>query len=259
MANIALRYICQCSLDLTIPTQLCYLVYACFLPQIMLADGINFIANSMTITFLLGYLFALWAALAAWSWFDINARTDNFFYKIGAILIVATGSILGFAIYLLLRPSLTKEEVELREIEQAILTSQSQLLACPSCHFAIKDDFAYCPNCSFKLYADCRECAKPINVSWSACPYCGKEREKPAPVKIVEEKPAEVKPIEIPVEVALASEKKATSGTFFSTIISLLRKRNEKRKEKAKPKTKKAPKKASKAKKAAHSSKKKKT
>jgi RNA polymerase subunit RPABC4/transcription elongation factor Spt4 len=203
----------------------------------MVADLISFVANSLTVTLFLGYLFALWAALVAWTWFDISARTDNFLYRFGAILIVATGAVFGFAIYLLLRPSLTREEVEVREIEEAILASQSQFLSCPSCHSSVREDFAYCPNCSFKLHTECSSCGKQINISWGTCPYCGKEREKLP----------QVKPAAVPVAVALASDKKTSNIAFFSTIVSLLRKRNEKRR--ARPKQKLAPKKPAKAKK----------
>ncbi|OGY22052.1 MAG: hypothetical protein A2126_04725 [Candidatus Woykebacteria bacterium GWB1_45_5] len=198
----------------------------------MLASIVSFVANSLTITALVGYIFALWAALLVWTWFDISARTDNILYRLGAVLIVATGAILGFAIYLLLRPAYTTEEAKIREVEGAILTSQSEFLSCSSCHQAVREDFAYCPNCSLKLYSKCSECDKQINVSWNACPFCGRERKIPLPAKPAVEptKPAEVPVItEVPARIEVVGKGRVPSLTFFSTLAGLLKRRDVKK------------------------------
>jgi RNA polymerase subunit RPABC4/transcription elongation factor Spt4 len=139
----------------------------------MVAEFITFLTDSLTITLLVGYLFALWAALVVWTWIDISGRTDSILYRLGAILIVATGAVLGFAIYLLLRPGFTKDEGHLREIEEAILASQTQHQACPNCYTSLRRDFAFCPNCSEKLTMECASCQKKVNLAWNICPYCG--------------------------------------------------------------------------------------
>ena len=141
-----------------------------------MAEIISFISNSLTTTLLVGYLFALWAALLVWTWLDINARSDNNLFKLVAIIIVGTGAILGFAIYLLLRPGHTKDEIQARQIEEGLITSQSQLQACPNCYYSIRRDFTYCPSCSEKLTAECSACSKKINMLWGTCPYCGKKQ-----------------------------------------------------------------------------------
>jgi len=193
----------------------------------MMVDIINFIANSLTITVLIGYLFALWAALVAWTWLDISNRTDTLLYRFGAILLVATGSVFGFAIYLLLRPSYTRDEAQMREIEEAILASQSQFLTCPACHHTAREDFVYCPNCALKLLSECASCGKQINVSWNSCPYCGKERRK-----VVEVKPEE-RAVEAPAPVvAVSLDKKGRSLAFFSALTGFLKRRNVKKRSK---------------------------
>ena len=155
----------------------------------MVADFITFLTNSLTITLLVAYIFALWAALVIWTWMDIAARTDSILYRFGAVLIVATGAFLGFAIYLLLRPAFTKEEGRVREVEEAILASQTQLQACPTCFAAVRRDFAFCPNCSEKLSVECSSCQKKVNPFWTSCPYCGvkqketEEKEIPEVIK----------------------------------------------------------------------------
>jgi hypothetical protein len=192
----------------------------------MIATIVAFLANSLTITVLLAYLFALWAAIVAWTWFDISTRTDNILYKLGAILIVATGAIFGFAIYLLLRPAYTQEEARMRKLEEVLLVSQSGFLSCPSCHFAVREDFAYCPNCSFKLHSKCSSCSREIDVSWNSCPYCGGEQKapfEPKPVEVVPQMPAAAEP-------AMAT--KGRNFALFSTLASFLKPRNVKRRSK---------------------------
>src|SRR3990167_3834399 len=184
----------------------------------MVADAIGFVSNSLTITLLVAYVFALWAAIVAWTWIDINTRTDNTFYRLGAVLIVATGAILGFAIYLLLRPNLTKDEEKLREVEEAILSSQSQLLTCPDCYHAVKEDFSYCPNCSRKLVGACASCSREINNSWNVCPHCG-TRQREVEVK----KPAVQV---IPGAISTQSSLKNRSLVLFSSLGNLIKKIN---------------------------------
>lgn len=150
----------------------------------MVADFISFLSSSLTITILVIYVFVLWAALVIWTWLDASSRTNNILYRLGATLIVVFGSLLGVAIYVLLRSGTTKEDNSIREIEEAVIASQSQLQACPNCYHSIRRDFSFCPSCSHKLTTECNSCQKKINKNWNACPYCGERQ------KIVEEIPA---------------------------------------------------------------------
>jgi len=185
-----------------------------------MAEVVAFLSNSLTITVLVAYIFALWAALVVWAWFDVSSRTDNSLYRLGAILMVATGALLGFAIYILLRPNLTKEEVQLREIEEALLTSQATLNICPSCHTSAKEDFEYCSSCSFKLSVACQNCDRKTSVAWSTCPYCGAKRE--IPVELPKEAQKE--------EVAFAESKspkirRLVTLAFLSSIFNYVKSR----------------------------------
>lgn len=182
-----------------------------------MSEVIAFISNSLTISVFVGYIFALWAALVAWSWIDINSRTDNNWFKLGAVVIVATGALLGFAIYLLLRPSLTKDEIALREIEEAVLASQSQFFTCPTCHYTIRDDFAYCPNCSLKLHSVCEGCEHEININWNSCPYCGKDQRK---------KQTEEKRVDVLTPAGVVSEERSRNLMIFSALSNWFKERN---------------------------------
>ena len=177
----------------------------------MIADFIYFVSNSLTVTVLVGYIFALWAALVVWTWIDISSRTSNIPYRLGAVLIVVTGAALGFAIYLLLRPSLTKEDAQLREVEEAILASQSQFQSCPDCYNIVREDFAFCPNCATKLLTACPHCNRETNIAWKVCPYCGERQ------KVVEA---------VPVKAAPLIGLKNRSFVFFSGVTSFIKKIN---------------------------------
>jgi len=184
-----------------------------------MVEVISFLTSSLTITLLVVYVFALWAALVLWTWFDVSDRTENALYRLGAVLIVATGIVLGFAIYLLLRPGSTKDEIQMRRVEEAILSSQAHLYTCPECFSVIKEEYLYCTNCAVKLVEACGNCSSNINITWNVCPYCGTKQ----PRETVE------KPKEQPqVAPGLASQKRVRTAALFSSIFSYLNKvRNE--------------------------------
>jgi len=138
-----------------------------------MSELIAFITNSLTLTTLLAYIFGLWATIVIWTWFDVSSRTGNLIFRFGSIIIVATGFIFGLAIYLILRPDLTKEEKAVQSMEDSMFVSQASVLLCPNCYSTIKDDFVFCSTCAFKLQTSCKNCSKKINVSWFVCPFCG--------------------------------------------------------------------------------------
>ena len=138
----------------------------------MVADTLNFLSQSSTITIILAYLFALWAALTIWTWFDVSNRTRNFFYRIGAMILVSLGSLLGFVIYLMLRPSQTRDEAEFRELEEKIFESQSRSALCFNCSEVVHPEFTYCANCGEQVKKSCQNCEREINFNWNICPFC---------------------------------------------------------------------------------------
>ncbi|MCH8821363.1 zinc ribbon domain-containing protein [Patescibacteria group bacterium] len=140
----------------------------------MVADILNFLAQSSTTTIIVAYIFALWAALTIWTWFDISNRTRNFFYRIGAMILVALGSLLGFVIYLMLRPSQTRDEVSFRELEEKIFESQSKSALCFNCSEVVHPEFTYCANCGEQVRKNCQNCEREISFTWNICPFCSR-------------------------------------------------------------------------------------
>ncbi|MEX0616890.1 MAG: zinc ribbon domain-containing protein [Candidatus Woykebacteria bacterium] len=138
----------------------------------MVADVINFLSQANTISILLFYVFALWAGLTIWTWFDISSRTDNFLLRFIAVVLVAVGAIVGFAVYLMVRPSLNKGEARLKLLEEKILESQGRLSLCQNCGEVADPEFIYCVNCGLQVRKECENCKRAINLSWDFCPYC---------------------------------------------------------------------------------------
>lgn len=138
----------------------------------MLADFINFLSQTGTTTILVAYIFILWAALTVWTWFDISARTGNIIYRFGAIILVALGFLLGFILYIVLRPSLTRAELEFRSLEEKIFESQSKSSLCFNCGSVLESEFSYCAVCGVKVRRVCPNCEREISHTWNVCPYC---------------------------------------------------------------------------------------
>ena len=138
----------------------------------MVADFINFLSQTGTTTILIAYIFTLWVALTIWTWFDISARTGNFIYRLGAIILVALSFLLGFILYIVLRPAHTKDEVEFRTLEEKIFESQSRSSLCYNCGSVLEPEFSYCATCAVKVRRLCNSCDREISHTWKICPYC---------------------------------------------------------------------------------------
>ena len=186
----------------------------------MLSDIVSFLSNATTLLVLLGYAAALWAALIIWTFFDIKKRTDNVLYQVASAVLVLTAGLLGFAIYLILRPSGTKEEIAIRLFEEKILEISSQVNVCPKCNEVINERSLFCPNCAASLKDECSSCQKQLNFSWNACPYCGTKK-----VKLKEERIKEVLLPEVLLQTASVEEKPALPKiNFFSQLSNTIKK-----------------------------------
>jgi RNA polymerase subunit RPABC4/transcription elongation factor Spt4 len=153
----------------------------------MVADFINFLSQASTITIVVGYIFALWLALTIWTWFDVASRTSNIFYRFGAIVLVALGSLLGFVVYLMLRPSQTVEEVQFRYLEEKIFEAQSKAALCNSCGEVVEPEFSFCASCGVKVRKNCGNCERELSYTWNICPYCAHPQKETDKVTITEE------------------------------------------------------------------------
>jgi predicted amidophosphoribosyltransferase len=79
---------------------------------------------------------------------------------------------------MIVRPPEYLEDVRERELEmQAAEARLAQLnyLLCPYCDYEIEKDFLRCPSCMRKLKDPCVHCRRPLDPTWTLCPYCETE------------------------------------------------------------------------------------
>lgn len=117
-------------------------------------------------------------ALVFWIWRDAQRRgAMSLFWAIAAIPF----SVATWAIYMMVRPPETLDDVHERDIEIAAREAELHIAGatCPNCFKPVEQDFLICPTCNKKLKKPCESCGRPIKLTWSVCPYC-KAKQSPA-------------------------------------------------------------------------------
>ncbi len=121
-----------------------------------------------------GVTIALVGGIVIWTFRDIRARSRDFLAQILATLLVIVLPVIGFVVYLMLRPRETLAEAYERSLEQeALLQAIEEPEVCPGCGQRVKSDYLYCPACHTRLKKACPECGNPLHLRWALCPYCG--------------------------------------------------------------------------------------
>jgi hypothetical protein len=121
----------------------------------------------------IAYLIALWFALVAWTFRDIEARSRSVFTQVFSTLLVVLFFVPGLLLYLILRPKETLDQAFQRALEEEyLLQDLDDLPLCPGCQRAVDADFVICPHCQTRLRGPCPACSRLIDLRWSVCPYC---------------------------------------------------------------------------------------
>lgn len=132
----------------------------------------NFIL--ITTGFSAAFAAALWLSLIIWTYRDTRRRSRDPLVRILAVLVVAILFLPGILVYLILRPQRTQEEEFQQTLEEeALLQSIEDNPLCPGCGRRVREDWVACPGCYTRLKKACHKCAKPIELAWNLCPYCG--------------------------------------------------------------------------------------
>ena len=117
---------------------------------------------------------ALVASMVIWTYHDMRSRSRDILATILATLMVAILPIIGFIVYLMIRPKETLADAYERSLEQeALLQAIEEPEICPGCGQRLKHTYLFCPTCHTKIKRACPQCQKPLDLSWSMCPYCG--------------------------------------------------------------------------------------
>jgi len=119
------------------------------------------------------YVLVLWISVLVWTYRDIRDRSRDAAFQVVAVLLVLVFNLLGWLIYLILRPSETLSEAYARSLEEeALLQELEEQGICPSCKRYVTSEFIICPFCRTQLKEPCTNCGRPLNFNWTACPYC---------------------------------------------------------------------------------------
>lgn len=143
-----------------------------------------------------GFTVALLGGIAIWTFRDIRARSRDILAQMLATLLVIVLPIIGFVVYLMLRPRETLADAYERSLEQeALLQAIEEPEVCPGCGQRVRSDYLHCPDCRTRLKRACPACARPLHLQWSLCPYCGTsvapQVVEPVPTSTPEAAPAE--------------------------------------------------------------------
>lgn len=132
------------------------------------------------------FLYALivfWFVVLYWVWLDSGDRTSNRTVRYLYVLLVASLNVVGWIIYLIIRPTQTIEEIYWADLERRYLKYETAELGdCPRCGTQLYPGFTFCPNCKYKLKRRCERCEVLVDKKNKYCPYCGQEMKKKSSV-----------------------------------------------------------------------------
>jgi hypothetical protein len=121
----------------------------------------------------IAYLLAIWFALVAWTFRDIESRSRSVFTQVFSTLLVVLFFLPGLLLYLILRPKETLDQAFQRALEEEyLLQDLDDLPLCQGCQRAVDPEFVICPHCQTRLRGPCPACSRLIDLRWSVCPYC---------------------------------------------------------------------------------------
>ena len=136
------------------------------------------IGNLLTILRIVGaivgfYLFVIWIASLFWGWRDMRGRTRDLVTQLAGVSVLVFLPLVGYPVYLAVRPSQTLREAYDRQIEQEAILSELQAApTCPECRRPIDGDWMICAFCSQPLKQPCPACERLLMNAWRHCPFC---------------------------------------------------------------------------------------
>jgi hypothetical protein len=136
--------------------------------------GINSSGLTLAVEVLIVFLIVLYVSLVYWTYADAKRRIVDPI-MVGCATLASLFPFVGTVVYIILRPPEYLEDVRERELEmqaaEVRLAALEQSL-CPHCDYQVERDFLRCPSCLRKLKEPCQSCGRPLERTWSLCPYC---------------------------------------------------------------------------------------
>lgn len=127
----------------------------------------------LLILMLVALAVVFWVGLAFWVRKDARLRASNP-SRVGVATCVGLVPCLGPVVYLLLRPTETRDEARSRKTGIAALEAHLRRgrHTCPECSAPAEADFLVCAVCTTRLRKPCVDCDAPLERLWQMCPYC---------------------------------------------------------------------------------------
>ena len=136
--------------------------------------GIESSGLSLAVDLLVLFVVVFYLSLIYWTYADARRRIHDPML-IGCSTAASMFPFVGTIVYMILRPPEYIEDVRERELEmqaaEARLHQLDQSL-CPHCDYRIERDCLRCPSCLRKLKERCVSCSRPLDQTWTICPYC---------------------------------------------------------------------------------------
>lgn len=175
--------------------------------------GIKSSTFSVAIDLLIVFLAVIYIALIYWTFADARRRIEDPLL-VGCATAAALFPFVGPIVYMILRPPEYLEDVRERELEmqaaEARLGEMDHGL-CPHCDYRIERDFLRCPSCLRKLKDRCTSCGRPLEQTWTICPYCEAEvAGAPAPARTRRRRGRAALPEEPPAERPSSSSRRSS-------------------------------------------------
>jgi Double zinc ribbon len=139
--------------------------------------GIESSGLTLVIDLLILFAVVLYGSLVYWTYADARRRIEDPML-IGCATAASLFPFVGTLVYVILRPPEYLSDARERELETHAAEARLQDLEeslCPHCDYRIERDFVRCPSCLRKLKERCVSCSKPLDRSWTICPYCETE------------------------------------------------------------------------------------
>lgn len=148
----------------------------------MSPEFVNTIATiaGVIVAVLGAFLFAFWIAMGIWTFNDIRTRSRDWLSISLAVTLVLVFPIIGWILYMMIRPKATLAEMYDRALEEeSLLRELEETLTCHTCGIPVKESWVYCPNCHSQLQHACSTCGALVRNEWDICVNCGAPQRPP--------------------------------------------------------------------------------
>jgi hypothetical protein len=136
--------------------------------------GIESSGLNLVVDLLILFVAVFYLSLIYWTYADARRRILDPML-IGCATAASLFPFVGTIVYMILRPPEYLEDVHERELEMRAAEARLHQLdesLCPYCDYRIEHDFVRCPSCLRKLKERCVSCSRPLDQTWTICPYC---------------------------------------------------------------------------------------